>query len=59
MNDITMCVCSYTYEDEEGVFPECQFVFDLKLPTDFQPRVGDGEVQEFYFMPINKVGIFE
>ncbi|KAG7273360.1 hypothetical protein CRUP_022903 [Coryphaenoides rupestris] len=37
---------SYTYEDEEGVFPESQFVFDLELPADFQPRVGDGEVKE-------------
>ncbi|XP_008316783.1 thiamine pyrophosphokinase 2 [Cynoglossus semilaevis] len=46
---------SYTYEDEEGVFPECQFVFDLELPLDFRPRVGDGEVQEFYLLPIDKV----
>ncbi|KAJ3586547.1 hypothetical protein NHX12_012944 [Muraenolepis orangiensis] len=46
---------SYTYEDEEGVFPESQFVFDLELPADFQPSVGDGEVQEFYFLPMDEV----
>ncbi|XP_040919130.1 thiamin pyrophosphokinase 2 [Toxotes jaculatrix] len=46
---------SYTYEDEEGVFPECQFVFDLKLPLEFRPRVGDGEVQDFYLLPMDKV----
>ncbi|XP_012675552.2 thiamin pyrophosphokinase 2 [Clupea harengus] len=46
---------SYTYEDEEGVFPEGQFVFDLELPLDFKPRIGDGEVQNFYFYPIEKV----
>ncbi|KAK2898094.1 thiamin pyrophosphokinase 2 isoform X1 [Channa argus] len=46
---------SYTYEDEEGVFAESQFVFDLKLPLDFQPTVGDGEVQEFYLLPIEEV----
>ncbi|PWA24233.1 hypothetical protein CCH79_00017896 [Gambusia affinis] len=46
---------SYTYEDEEGVFPESQFVFDLELPLDFVPRVGDGEVQDFYLLPIEKV----
>ncbi|XP_059910472.1 thiamin pyrophosphokinase 2 isoform X1 [Gadus macrocephalus] len=46
---------SYTYEEEEGIFPESQFVFDLELPADFQPRVGDGEVQEFYFLPLDKV----
>ncbi|XP_061590763.1 thiamin pyrophosphokinase 2 [Cololabis saira] len=46
---------SYTYEDEEGVFPESQFVFDLQLPLGFRPRVGDGEVQDFYLLPIEKV----
>ncbi|KAM4611089.1 thiamine pyrophosphokinase 2 isoform 2-T2 [Polymixia lowei] len=46
---------SYTYEDEEGVFPESQFVFDLELPPAFKPRIGDGEVQDFYLLPIDKV----
>ncbi|KAM9856116.1 thiamine pyrophosphokinase 2 [Aulostomus maculatus] len=46
---------SYTYEDREGVFAESQFVFDLELPRDFKPRVGDGEVQDFYLLPIDKV----
>ncbi|KAI3357462.1 hypothetical protein L3Q82_015498, partial [Scortum barcoo] len=45
----------YTYEDEEGVFAESQFVFDLELPLDFRPTVGDGEVQEFYLLPIDRV----
>ncbi|XP_028266033.1 thiamine pyrophosphokinase 2 [Parambassis ranga] len=46
---------SYTYEDEEGVFPESQFVFDLELPIEFKPQVGDGEVQDFYLLPLDKV----
>ncbi|XP_044068776.1 thiamin pyrophosphokinase 2 [Siniperca chuatsi] len=46
---------SYTYEDGEGVFAESQFVFDLELPPEFKPRVGDGEVQDFYLLPIEKV----
>ncbi|XP_059190144.1 thiamin pyrophosphokinase 2 [Centropristis striata] len=46
---------SYTYEDEDGVFAESQFVFDLELPLEFQPIVGDGEVQDFYLFPIEKV----
>ncbi|KAA8591216.1 hypothetical protein FQN60_002159 [Etheostoma spectabile] len=45
----------YTYEEEDGVFAENQFVFDLELPRDFKPRVGDGEVHEFYLLPIEKV----
>lgn len=46
---------SYTYEDEDGVYPESQFVFDLELPVGFKPEVGDGEVQEFYLLPMEKV----
>ncbi|KAL6120073.1 uncharacterized protein ACO6RY_04508 [Pungitius sinensis] len=46
---------SYTYEDEDGVFAESQFVFDLELPRDFKPRAGDGEVQDFYLLPLDKV----
>ncbi|XP_067880336.1 thiamin pyrophosphokinase 2 isoform X2 [Heterodontus francisci] len=46
---------SYTYEDEWGVFPECQFVYDLEVPVDFVPKVGDGEVLEFYLWPLEQV----
>ncbi|CAB1329745.1 unnamed protein product [Coregonus sp. 'balchen'] len=46
---------SYTYEDEEGVFPESQFVFDLELPPEFKPRIGDGEVQDFYLYSMDKL----
>ncbi|KAJ4934528.1 hypothetical protein JOQ06_007321 [Pogonophryne albipinna] len=46
---------SFTYEDEDGVYAENQFVFDLELPVGFKPKVGDGEVQEFYLLPMEKV----
>ncbi|XP_029362679.1 thiamine pyrophosphokinase 2 [Echeneis naucrates] len=46
---------SYTYQDDGEVFAECQFVFDLELPLEFKPRVGDGEVQDFYLLSIDKV----
>lgn len=52
---VPVSTVSYTYEDEEGVFAESQFVFDLELPLDFRPAVGDGEVQEFYLLPITEV----
>ena len=32
-----------------------EFVYDLKLPNEFQPCVSDGEVEEFYCWPIEKV----
>ena len=46
---------SYFFEDERGLFPEVQFVCDLKLPHDFQPINSDGEVSEFYCWPMDKV----
>ncbi|XP_074873652.1 uncharacterized protein LOC142025077 isoform X2 [Carettochelys insculpta] len=46
---------SYTYEDARGIFPECQFVFDLELPPDFEPQVGDGEMQEFRLLGLEEV----
>ena len=46
---------SYCFEDERGIFPEVEFVYDLKLPADFQPRISDGEVEEFFCWPIEKV----
>ena len=46
---------SYFFEDERGLFPEVQFVFDLQLPQNFQPVNSDGEVGEFYCWSIDKV----
>ncbi|XP_061470401.1 uncharacterized protein LOC133379328 isoform X2 [Rhineura floridana] len=47
---------SYTYEGAQGgIYAECQFVFDLELPEEFVPQVGDGEVQQFYLWPLDKV----
>lgn len=55
--DFELFLHSYTYFDDEGVFPEIEFVYDLELPPDFQPTIGDGEVQAFYLLPILKVGV--
>lgn len=46
---------SYAYEKGEEIYLECQFVFDLEVPESFQPSVGDGEVEEFYLWPLEKV----
>ena len=43
------------YEDERGVFPETQFVFDLEMPESFQPVNIDGEVDAFYLLTIEEV----
>jgi hypothetical protein len=46
---------SYMHEAEEGLKPDVQYVFDLELPSDFEPRNTDGEVEEFYLWPIDRV----
>ncbi len=51
---------SYADEEREQAEPragvrECLFVFDLQVPQDFSPQVGDGEVQEFHLWPLDKV----
>ncbi|XP_044133853.1 nudix hydrolase 20, chloroplastic-like [Bufo gargarizans] len=46
---------SYAYEKDDALYLECEFVFDLEVPESFQPHAGDGEVQEFYLWPLDKV----
>ncbi|XP_031570670.1 uncharacterized protein YJR142W-like [Actinia tenebrosa] len=46
---------SFIFEDNRGIFPGVQFVYDICLPEDFKPKVNDGEVSEFYCWPIEKV----
>ncbi|KAK7102106.1 hypothetical protein V1264_020378 [Littorina saxatilis] len=46
---------SYCLEDERGVMPECEFIFDLELPQDFKPVCSDGEVDSFQLLPLSKV----
>ena len=43
------------YEDQRGIFPETQFVFDLEMPESFQPVNIDGEVEAFYLLTIEEV----
>ncbi|MCC6783299.1 MAG: DUF4743 domain-containing protein [Planctomycetes bacterium] len=48
-------VVSYVFEDELGLRPDTLFCFDLELPSDFVPRVVDGEVESFERLPIDEV----
>ena len=46
---------SYCKEVPEGLKPDVQFVCDLELPADFEPRPVDGEVETFYLWSIDEV----
>jgi isopentenyldiphosphate isomerase len=46
---------SYTHQPPEGCKPDQMFCFDLELPEGFTPRVTDGEVDDFYLWPVEKV----
>lgn len=46
---------SYVLQAPDGLKPDTMFCFDLELPSDFVPRNCDGEVEQFYRWPIEKV----
>lgn len=46
---------SYFHENELGLHPETQFVFDLELPRSFEPTNTDDEVSDYYLLPIKEV----
>jgi len=46
---------TYCVEAADGLKPDVQFCYDLELPGDFTPVNRDGEIQEFFLWPIDKV----
>jgi len=46
---------SYKYEYELGGKEDILYCYDIELDKDFVPKCTDGEVEEFYLMPIDKV----
>ena len=46
---------SYALETDVGFRPDLIFNFDLELPEAFSPENNDGEVEEFYLWPIERV----
>lgn len=44
-----------TWQSEHNVFFFIRYIFDLELPKDFVPTPRDGEVDCFYFWPLEKV----
>ena len=50
---------SYFHENELGLHPETEFVFDLELPRSFEPTNTDDEVSDYYLLPIKEVRHFD
>ena len=46
---------SYCQETAEGLKPDVMFCYDLELPAGFVPQNTDGEFEEFYLWPVEKV----
>lgn len=46
---------TYCAEAPEGLKPDVQFCYDLELPADFTPVNADGEIEEFFLWPIERV----
>ncbi|PVU97016.1 hypothetical protein BB561_000813 [Smittium simulii] len=45
----------YITHNAHGIQPETQYVYDLELPSSFQPKAVDGEVDCFMLLEIDKV----
>jgi 8-oxo-dGTP pyrophosphatase MutT (NUDIX family) len=48
-------VVTYLMENEEGLRNDVLFNYDLELPPDFVPVNADGEIEEFFLWPIERV----
>lgn len=46
---------SYKHEYARGGKKDIVYCYDIELPQDFVPTCNDGEVEEFYLMPIEEV----
>ncbi|CAF4529695.1 unnamed protein product [Rotaria sp. Silwood1] len=46
---------SYCYEDDDGIHPEGEFLYDIQLPTTFTPTNADSEMEKFYLWTIPQV----
>ena len=46
---------TYCRETSVGLKPDTLYCYDLELPMDFTPVNSDGEVAEFYLMPVQEV----
>lgn len=53
MTNLTPCgSVSFFFESERGLFPNTEFVFDLELPLNFEPKNKDGEVETFELLTV-------
>jgi hypothetical protein len=48
-------ITSYLTVTEEGLRDDVLFNYDLELPADFVPVNADGEIEEFFLWPIERV----
>lgn len=48
-------IVSYLMENEEGLRNDVLFNYDLELPPDVVPVNADGEIEEFFLWPIERV----
>ena len=46
---------SYRLRNEEGLRNDVLFNYDLEVPVDFTPENTDGEVEEFFLWPVERV----
>ena len=46
------------HENELGLHPETQYIYDLQLPRSFEPTNTDDKVSDFYLLTTKEVSVF-
>ena len=52
---VSVGAITYCMETDDGLKPDVQFAYDLELPINFTPENTDGEIEEFYLWPVERV----
>jgi 8-oxo-dGTP pyrophosphatase MutT (NUDIX family) len=55
MRALPVGVVSYQISSARGGKQDLLYCYDLELPGDFRPRCTDGEVEEFYLLPLDVI----
>jgi isopentenyldiphosphate isomerase len=52
---VEVSAVTYCRDSDRGLKPDVIYCYDLELPSDFEPRCNDGEVESFALQPVEQV----
>lgn len=52
---VAVSAVTYCRDSDRGLKPDVMYCYDLELPSGFEPRCTDGEVESFHLWPVEQV----